>query len=185
VSGGLRGNSRVITIGAQGLWRWAFRGGSSEQAYRELVAGMADWLLAAPDSSRGRARPTRAVVPQGVPVHFTWTDDARPATTGIVFRSAGGRERRDSLRFGGNGTAPVFLDPGIYTYSLDRGGRGTVAVETWSEEWYPRPVTLAASGATVRPEEKRAGLRDRWWLFAVAIAAWCAEWFVRRRMGLR
>lgn len=185
VSGGLRGNSRVITIGAQGLWRWAFRGGSSEQAYRALVAGMVDWLLAAPDSSRGRARPTRAVVPQGVPVLFTWTDDARPATTGIVFRNAGGTERRDSLRFGGNGTAPVFLDPGIYTYSLDRGGRGTVAVETWSEEWYPRPVTLAASEATVRPEEKRAGLRDRWWLFAVAIAAWCAEWLVRRRMGLR
>ena len=60
-----------------------------------------------------------------------------------------------------------------------------MAVETWSDEWYPRPVTLAASEATVRREERRAGLRDRWWLFAVAIAAWCAEWLVRRRMGLR
>jgi len=185
VAGGVRGNSRVITIGAQGLWRWAFRGGSSEQAYRALVAGMADWLLAAPDSARGRARPTRSVVPQGRPVLFAWTDAALPVTTGIEFRRAGGGERRDSLRFDGNGTAPVFLDPGIYTYTLDQGGRGMVAVETWSEEWYPRPVTLAGSEATVRREEQRAGLRDRWWLFALAIAAWCAEWLVRRRMGLR
>jgi hypothetical protein len=185
MTGGVRGSSRVITIGAQGLWRWAFRGGSSEQAYRALVAGATDWLLAAPDSARGRARPLRAIVPQGQPVLFTWTDEARPSTTAIEFRRAGGGERRDSLRFDGNGTAPVFLDPGIYTYGLDRGGRGTVAVETWSDEWYPRPVTLAASEATVLPEERRAGLRDRWWLFGVAIAAWCAEWFVRRRMGLR
>jgi len=30
----------------------------------------------------------------------------------------------------------------------------------------------------------QVGLRDRWWLFAIAIAAFAAEWAWRRRQGL-
>jgi hypothetical protein len=35
------------------LWRWAFRGGSSEQAYRALFAGTVDWLLSGQDTVVG------------------------------------------------------------------------------------------------------------------------------------
>src|SRR5205823_10343030 len=40
-----RRGERTATVTAAGLWRWAFRGGASEEAYRSLVAGLVDWLL--------------------------------------------------------------------------------------------------------------------------------------------
>ncbi|MEZ4585657.1 MAG: hypothetical protein R2909_04560 [Gemmatimonadales bacterium] len=50
---------RAVIVGAAGLWRWAFRGGASEQAYRGLVAGTLSWLLGGTDTVSGRARPDR------------------------------------------------------------------------------------------------------------------------------
>ncbi|MEO7476721.1 MAG: hypothetical protein ABIY46_15445, partial [Gemmatimonadales bacterium] len=50
------GRVRRVTVGVDGLWRWAFRGGSSEQAYRTWVAATASWLLGGADSVRGSAR---------------------------------------------------------------------------------------------------------------------------------
>ena len=49
--GDVRQGNRRVVIGVQGLWRWAFRGGSSEQAYRALFAGTVDWLLALPEAN--------------------------------------------------------------------------------------------------------------------------------------
>ena len=77
------------------------------------------------------------------------------------------------------------LDPGIYTYGLDGGGRGIVAVEEYSDEWFPRPATLTASEGAASAVDRREGLRDRLWLFGLAVAALSGEWFVRRRRGLR
>ncbi|HWZ29228.1 MAG TPA: hypothetical protein VNX15_11735, partial [Gemmatimonadales bacterium] len=37
---------RRATVNLTGLYRWDFRGGVSQQAYRALVAGLVDWLLA-------------------------------------------------------------------------------------------------------------------------------------------
>src|SRR5207237_1173204 len=62
--------------------------------------------------------------------------------------------------------------------------RGLVAVDTYSDEWRPAPVVVAPQpGATVG---RLAGvaLRDRWWLFVAAIAAFAGEWAWRRRQGL-
>ncbi|MHB1329463.1 MAG: vWA domain-containing protein, partial [Gemmatimonadales bacterium] len=61
---------RQVQVGVSGLWRWAFRGGESEQAYRSWVAATTAWLLGASDSTTGVARPVRAVVQQGRPVLF-------------------------------------------------------------------------------------------------------------------
>ncbi|MGH7703893.1 MAG: hypothetical protein ACREMO_12430, partial [Gemmatimonadales bacterium] len=36
---------RQLIVGVDGLWRWGFRGGSSEQGYRAWVAAAASWLL--------------------------------------------------------------------------------------------------------------------------------------------
>ena len=45
VSGRESRSRREMSIAADGLWRWAFRGGSSEQAYRSFVAASVSWLL--------------------------------------------------------------------------------------------------------------------------------------------
>jgi hypothetical protein len=35
---------RRVTVAVEGLWRWPFRGGASEQTYRSWVAATASWL---------------------------------------------------------------------------------------------------------------------------------------------
>lgn len=177
------GRRRVVTA-AEGLWRWSFRGGSSEQAYRALVAQSVSWLLGAADSSAGRARPVQPVVPNGRPVVFQWTGSGPPEPLGIDLQGAG-LARRDTLRFDGAGHARLWLPPGQLRYQLEGGGAGVMAVDTWSEEWLARPVTLAERDA---PEVSRAGFTSsrRWiWLFALCVLGLSGEWLARRRLGLR
>ena len=71
------GRVRSVTVAADGLWRWAFRGGSSEQSYRTWVASTASWLLGGADSARGVASPVRPVVQNGRPLVFEWTAAGR------------------------------------------------------------------------------------------------------------
>src|SRR5439155_1430881 len=42
---GVRDGVRQATLSATGLYRWVFRGGAGAEAYRALVAALADWLL--------------------------------------------------------------------------------------------------------------------------------------------
>lgn len=174
---------REVLVGVAGLWRWAFRGGPSEQAYRAWVAATTTWLLGASDSATGRARPLRAVVSQGRPVVF---ERLRPdlTTLRIDLRGPAGA-RSDTLRFDGAGRAELLLPPGRYDFRLDGGGSGLIGVEVYSDEWLLRPVALPERVATSAPPSGRAPLRDRWWLFAVVIAALSGEWWWRRRAGLR
>ena len=60
--GATLGRTREVTVLADGLWRWAFRGGSSEQSYRAWVAATLSWLLAGVDSDSGRRATGAAVV---------------------------------------------------------------------------------------------------------------------------
>src|SRR5262249_11207316 len=60
VFGRQAGRVRTAVVAVDGLWRWAFRGGSSDQAYRTWVAATTSWLLGGADSARGAARPVRA-----------------------------------------------------------------------------------------------------------------------------
>jgi len=176
------GKRRVLTAG-EGLWRWAFRGGSSEQAYRALVAGTLSWLLGGADTTTGRARPVRAVVENGRPIVFTWAGSGPPAPVGISI--SGEQSRRDTLRFAADGRAALSLPPGRYRYQLDGGGSGPLVVEVWSEEWLPRAVVLEEREA---PSVMRAGItstRSWVWLFLVAVLGLGGEWLVRKRLGLR
>jgi hypothetical protein len=45
LSGSVDGPRRRILVTGAGLWRWAGKGGVAAEAYRALVASMADWLL--------------------------------------------------------------------------------------------------------------------------------------------
>jgi hypothetical protein len=91
----------------------------------------------------------------------------------------------DTLRFDGSGRATVWLPPGEYRYRLSGGGGGTVAVEEYSEELLPRPVTLRDHAARARAPSSRRAARDWLWLFGLCVLGLAGEWIARRRLGLR
>jgi hypothetical protein len=184
VIGRQSGRVRSVDVAADGIWRWAFRGGSSEQSYRTWVAATASWLLGGADSARGAARPVRPVAQNGRPVVFEWTGAGVPVATPIAWSGENG-QRADTLRFDGAGRASVRLRPGEYRYRFAGGGGGTVAVEDYSDELLPSPVTLPARAARVPRPQERSAARDWLWLFGLCIAALSVEWLARRRLGLR
>ncbi|MGH7532880.1 MAG: hypothetical protein ACREL4_06290, partial [Gemmatimonadales bacterium] len=62
------GGRRELVVAGDGFWRWAFAGGTSEEAYRGLIASATAWLLGATDPRTGAARPVHSVVARGVPM---------------------------------------------------------------------------------------------------------------------
>ena len=177
------GRRRRVVTAADGLWRWSFRGGSSEQAYRGLVAATVSWLLGAADSSSAPARLVRAVAQQGRPLVFEWSGTGTAQAIPICW--SGTASGRDSLRFDGAGRAELRLPPGVYRYRLAGANDGVAAIEAYSDEWLPRPVALSAQdGAPAMGRERRAA-RDWPWLLGLAVLALCGEWLTRRRLGLR
>jgi len=178
------GRHREVVIAADGLWRWAFRGGSSEAAYRSLQSAILSWLLAGNDSTTAAARPRQAVAEQGRPITFTWSRPVAPQPLGITLSAPGGTVS-DTLRFGGRGEARLYLGSGRYHYRLSSGGEGTVAVEEYSAEFFPRAVVLTAHSAVRPVATDRSHARRLAWLFLLAVAALCGEWYARKRLGLR
>ena len=174
---------RRVTTAVDGLWRWSFRGGSSEQGYRALVGATVTWLLGAPDSARGPAHPLRPVVTNGRPLAFEWTGAGTAREVPIDF--TGGTSITDTLRFDGAGRAEVWLPPGSWRYRLEGGAQGLVAVEQYSDELLPRPVTIASKAGSAITGSARTSARDWAWLFGLAVLGLCAEWMVRRKLGLR
>lgn len=184
LTGGEGASGRTVLIGADGLYRWAFRGGVSDQFWRGLIAGAASWLLAAPSVDGARAVPVSPVAERGRPVRFRWTGST--VTTPLALRIDGGsRTRRDTLRFDGSGEALLALPTGRYRYALDGGGSGSFAVEPYSVELLPSPVTLPEQAAISMPTPLSGSLREVWWLFALAVLGFVIEWSLRRRLGMR
>lgn len=184
VVGRTDGRVRRLSVLADGLWRWAFRGGSSEQAYRSWVAASASWLLAGADTAQGVARPVAAVVASGRPLVFEWTGAGPPKATAVEW-SGPAAGAADTLRFDGAGRAIVWLPVGEYRYRLAAGGQGTVAVEAFSDELLPRPPSIGSHEPVVVASSARRSARDWLWLFGLCVAGLAGEWVARRRLGLR
>ena len=179
-----RGGHRRAVIAAAGLYRWAFRGGASAEAYRTLVAALTDWLLGSSGAGGERFAPLTNEVANGLPLTWRWTASGEPRP--IVLALAAGRGQRvDTLRFDAGGRAELDLPPGAYRYAAADGPeRGLVAVDMYSDEWRPGALVLGSQpGGPGRPLT-RVALRDRWWLFVIAIALFATEWAWRRRSGL-
>jgi len=183
-----RAGARRALIAAGGLYRWAFRGGASGEAYRALVAGLVDWLLAERAGSGERFRPVTYETPNGMPVLWRWSGSGEPRDVVVSF-AASATQRVDTLRFDADRRAELHLPPGVYRYAAgDAAGgsaeRGVVAVDTYSDEWRPVVPVLTPQPGMSRDGLSGIALRDRWWLFVVVIGALVAEWAWRRREGL-
>jgi hypothetical protein len=177
---------RIAVLGASGLWRWRFRGGTRADAYGAFLGSLYDWLAA------GRTD-RRAAVPDGGPLRaglpIRWRrgaagDSVVNAT--ITRRSATGRVYSITLRFteGANVAESAPLQPGVYDAQI-AGGKVVLAVNA-SREMVPRRPTvrrgLIRGGATVGDTPALRGLG---WIYALVVVLLCAEWMLRRRAGVR
>lgn len=177
---------RIAVLGAQGFWRWRFRGGVRAEAYDAFFGSLYDWLV------EGRTD-RRAAMPAGPPIRagdpIPWRRGAATDSTvrlTITRRSATGRVHSVLLRFTDTATvaeSPA-LAPGLYDVKME-GGQTVLAVNA-SRELVPRRPTVRSGqsgGASVAGEAPTA--RDFGWLFLLAVLLLCAEWLLRRRIGLR
>ncbi len=178
------GGARIATLRGTGFWRWGFRGGGAEIAQRAVVAAVADWLLGGIAATGERFAAVTPEVPHGAAVTWRWTAVGPPAD--VVLRSGGpGGDRTDTLRFDADGQAATRWPPGVYRYrALSGPEHGVVAVEIYSDEWRRAPAVIGPQDGVARGAATRRRTRDAWWLFAVAIGAFAAEWYWRRREGL-
>ena len=60
-----------------------------------------------------------------------------------------------------------------------------MAVETYSDEWLPRPVALSEQVVSAMPETAQFHARQWIWLFGLCVSGLAGEWWARRRLGLR
>jgi hypothetical protein len=182
---GIERPRRVVVVGAAGFARWRVRGGAAADAFNALWGSLADWLATGASDIRA-AVPVSALLHAGEPI--AWRRGSAADSIVRVMLSKRGVNSVDTLTLTFGAAADVVetapLDEGIYDARSDRGS--SLLVVNPSREWYPRRVTVASGtvGTTAATSDAPRA-RNAGWLFAVAIAGLCAEWIVRRRMGLR
>jgi hypothetical protein len=112
------------------------------------------------------------------PVPITWTGNREEGR-------GKGEEESDTLRFDGAGRAEAWLAPGAWRYRLEGGTQGLVAVEEYSDEFLSRTPGIASKAGMSVTGTARTAARDWVWLFGMVVLGLCAEWLVRRKLGLR
>ncbi|MBC7789295.1 MAG: hypothetical protein H7Z74_05080 [Anaerolineae bacterium] len=176
---------RIVTVGASGFWRWHFRGGASADAYAALWGSIFDWLAEARSDVRA-AVPAEGIVRAGERVRWRQGTTADSVVVAVL-RRRGDSASVDSilLRFGADGIAESAAPtPGKYDVAVT-GGSALLVVNA-SRELLPRApavVTGAVGRAAAIGDAPR--LRDSWWPYLAVLVALCAEWLLRRRIGLR
>lgn len=175
--------TRQLTTAASGVWRWAFRGGASREAYRAVVAAGIDWLLGA-GSLRRSELVASEVVQLGMPVVFETIPGTRDSA---VVRVTGADTALTAvLRFSAEGKALLRVDPGVYTWTEmnRRDESGTFVVEPYSDEFHLRNAAIVATSGVAGNAMIESRMRQRWWVFVLIVLALAAEWTFRQRKGL-
>ena len=76
------------------------------------------------------------------------------------------------------------LAPGLYDMTTT-GGTALLAVNQ-SRELVPRRTAVRSGAVGGEPAVGEApALRDRTWVYVLVVVLLCAEWLLRRRVGLR
>jgi hypothetical protein len=177
---------RTVIVSASGFWRWRFRGGAGVDAYAALWGSIFDWLAAERADRRG-AVPDDNLIREGERIRWR-RGSATDSVVRVSIRRTNGGQRADSLvlRFSpGNvidETPP--LPAGIYEVTVP-GGRALLAVNA-SAELLPTPPRVASSsvGRRATVDDARHA-RSVGALYVIAVLLLCAEWVLRRRVGLR
>ncbi|MEP7344919.1 MAG: hypothetical protein ABI877_06625 [Gemmatimonadaceae bacterium] len=176
---------RIVVVGASGFWRWRFRGGAGVGVHTALWGSLLDWLAAEHSDTRA-AVPINDLLRAGETVRWRRGSASDTAVQAILVRRGDNVTDTLSLRFapGITSTETAPLDRGVYDVRV-RGGSALLVVNE-SAELLPRRASVHAGnigeGVALGDTPR---LRTFGWLFALLIAALCAEWILRRRMGLR
>lgn len=179
---------RRVVVAAEGLWRWASRAGDARQAYRSLFAGLAGWLLEAPERRPLELERTQLAAGDSI----RWRVAPEVSEVRLALRdSTGTVVWSDTL------TAPDTLvtGPEAPAGSLSYEAAGTAAGESFrigrpfesagpDRELEARPVGATLAGAATGAAAPSRGGRAMW-PFVLAALMLCGEWFRRRRIGLR
>jgi hypothetical protein len=177
---------RVAVLGASGFWRWRFRGGLRADAYGTFFGTLYDWL-AAGRSDRRSVVPDAGVFRAGAPIKWRRGSPADSVVrVTLVRRGAPARADSMTLRFAESATVVESppLAPG--TYDVRSASGSSVLVVNQSTELLPRRPTVQSGRIGGRPSLADAPLaRELGWLYVVAVLALCAEWLLRRRVGMR
>ena len=119
---------------------------------------------------------------------ITWRRGGPDTAVTVVLRRRDRANEADTLHLlfsgGSTTTQSPSLTAGEYVATVP-GGNATLVVNR-SREWLParqilHDLTMAGEG----PRSPAVPLRDRWWPYAIVLAALCGEWVWRRRVGLR
>ena len=176
---------RILVVGASGFWRWRFRGGAGVGVHTALWGSLLDWLAAEQSDARA-AVPANGTLRAGEPIRWRRGSAADTAVQAVLVRRGDHVTDTLSVRFapGITSTETGPLDRGIYDVQV-RGGSALLVVNE-SAEWLPRRVLVHAGNVGDAPAlGDTPRLRNVGWLFALLIASLCAEWILRRRLGLR
>ena len=185
VAGGEQAGRRRAIVAASGLWRWHTRGGVPADAYGALWGALIDWV--------GRTRPdARAALPEaqasreGDPI--VWRRGGFDTLVTAIVSKKGDGGARDTLHLAFSNGATTVQSPPLTAgqYAVTVPGGSAMLVVNRSREFLPARQTIR-SAATLGsgPRAPATPLRERWWPFALALAALCGEWILRRRAGLR
>lgn len=177
---------RVAIVAASGLWRWRFRPGTSADAFTALWGSVFDWL-AEQRADRRAAVPDGRLLRAGEPVVWRRGSATDSLVTVVVTRrGAGARPDTVRLRFASGSTevesAP--LAPGTYDVAAP-GGAAVLAVAASRELLPRRPRVASGKVGTAAMADTAPRLRAIPWVYALALFLLCAEWILRRRIGMR
>lgn len=177
------GAQRRVRIAGSGYAGWVQRGGRSADAFSALWGAIFDWTAASEGAGRG-AQLASLPVRAGEPVR--WRRGGADSSVLLALTDAAGRVDTITLRFAGASdvieTAP--LAEGVY--AVREGEISRPLVVNPSREWVPRaPVPAPDRSEAGAPSAPARPLRDASWPFVAALLLLCAEWLLRRTIGLR
>jgi hypothetical protein len=184
------GGMRTLVVSGSGYAGWSMRGGRSAQAFTALWGTIFDWLALGRGDQRA-ARPVLSAIRSGDPVRWRrgGTDSlvsaiVAPRSGSAPATAATGDSLRLHFTNGAVEAESPPLRPGIY--DIRTVGGTAVLVVNASREWVPRAPSVrdgVLSRGSLSLDAPR--IADAWWPFVLALLLLCAEWIVRRIVGLR